>query len=575
MLPKPPFLCDLTLEQELEAFERLKPRLATVWSAVSGSAEMPATSVVVPSLTLDNEELAKLTGASYYEERLLFLLIRLRNPRAQSRVRHLAAGPPADARLLFELAGGRPGQPRACAPDDALRVPTRRPGRSRQKVLERPRLLQRIRYAIHDHDRAYLTVFNSTPLERRLAVLLGIPLNGLDPSLVASRLEIRQPARVQAGRRRDAGGRRGHLHARGGSRGARRAQAAAPIDEARPHQAERQLLGRGQRARRVPQQGTTRVWRAAPSTKRPCRVPTEQPTRYFEKLGRMGGVVEEYIEAGEKVSPSAQFRTSPTGEVLDISTHDQILGGDSGQIYLGCNFPAQDDYRQQIRAAGLRVGEVLARLGVVSRFGVDFLAWRNAPHEEWRITALEINLRVVGTTHPFLALRFLTGGDLDPVSGEFLSLSGRPKHYRATDNLCSEIYRGILPEDLIDIVSMNGLHYSHRTESGVLFHMIGAVSEFGKLGLTVIGNDRDEADAIYERTIDVLRVEATLGHLPSGFEWPGGKRRRDRRPRKRWPLSHRLSRCASGSRTSWVRLNREGINWCPSACALLRKSRRA
>ena len=24
-----------------------------------------------------------------------------------------------------------------------------------QKVLERPRLLQRIRYAIHDHDRAY------------------------------------------------------------------------------------------------------------------------------------------------------------------------------------------------------------------------------------------------------------------------------------------------------------------------------------------------------------------------------------------------------------------------------------
>jgi len=251
-------------------------------------------------------------------------------------------------------------------------------------------------------------------------------------------------------------------------------------------------------------------------------LPTEQPMRYFEKLGRMGGVVEEYIEAGEKVSPSAQLRTSPTGEVLDISTHDQILGGDSGQIYLGCNFPAQAGYRQQIRAAGLRIGEVLARLGVVSRFGVDFLAWRNTPQEEWRITALEINLRFVGTTHPFLALRFLTGGTMDTVSGQFLSLSGRPKHYRATDNLCSELYRGILPEDLIDILSMNGLHYSHRTESGVLFHMIGAVSEYGKLGLTVIGNDRDEADAIYDRTVDVLRVEATLGHLPSGFEWPGG-----------------------------------------------------
>jgi len=48
MLPKPPFLCDLTLEQELEAFERLKPRLATVWDALSTETEMPVTSVVVP-----------------------------------------------------------------------------------------------------------------------------------------------------------------------------------------------------------------------------------------------------------------------------------------------------------------------------------------------------------------------------------------------------------------------------------------------------------------------------------------------------------------------------------------------
>src|SRR4029079_14564795 len=52
-----------------------------------------------------------------------------------------------------------------------------------QKVLERPRLIERIRHAVHDPSRAYLTVFNSTPLERKLAVLLGIPLNGLDPSL--------------------------------------------------------------------------------------------------------------------------------------------------------------------------------------------------------------------------------------------------------------------------------------------------------------------------------------------------------------------------------------------------------
>ena len=52
-----------------------------------------------------------------------------------------------------------------------------------EKILERPRLVQRIRNAIVDPSQAYLTVFNSTPLERKLAVLLGIPLNGLDPKL--------------------------------------------------------------------------------------------------------------------------------------------------------------------------------------------------------------------------------------------------------------------------------------------------------------------------------------------------------------------------------------------------------
>ena len=124
------------------------------------------------------------------------------------------------------------------------------------------------------------------------------------------------------------------------------------------------------------------------------------------------------------------------------------------------------------------------------------------------MAALEINLRVLGTTHPYLALQFLTGGRLDPETGLFVSLSGRAKYYMATDNLRAASYRGILPEDLIDIVTNNGLHYSYRTESGVLFHLIGALSEWGKLGLTVIANSRDEVNDLYRRTLDVLDREA-------------------------------------------------------------------
>ena len=67
------------------------------------------------------------------------------------------------------------------------------------------------------------------------------------------------------------------------------------------------------------------------------------------------------------------------------------------------------------------------------------------------------------------------------------------------------------PEDLLDITTINHLHYSQGTETGVLFHMIGAVSQYGKIGLTVIGNDHAQIDAIYEKTIAVLDRETEYG----------------------------------------------------------------
>jgi hypothetical protein len=409
---------------------------------------------------------------------------------------HLLAGVPAShARARLTM---------LCAYDASPRSLT-------QKILERPRLLQRIRTAIHDPSTAYLTVFNATPLERKLAVLLGIPLNGLDPSLT-------------------------YLGTKSGSRKVFKeagVPCAAGFEDVKDEDEVVDALAELRRQRPGIRRAVVKlndsfsgegnaIFRYPDSHDRSAigdnlsrlqfSVPSETTERYFQKFRRMEGIVEEFIEAEEKTSPSAQFRTSPHGEVLLISTHDQILGGDSGQVYLGCRFPAADHYRQQVTQAGFRIGEILAREGAVSRFGVDFLAWRNRPDEPWQVTALEINLRVVGTTHPFLALKFLTGGDLDVDTGHFLSLSARPKFYMATDNLRSEHYRGILPEDLFDIVTLNGLHYSHRTESGVLFHLIGAVSEFGKLGLTAIANSPEEAWQLYEHTLHVLDAECVVGH---------------------------------------------------------------
>ena len=510
MIPKPPFLKDLTPEQEISEFQRLRPRLAEVWDALTMREEEPHTAVVVPSLTLDQSELRKISGASFYEERLLFLLIRLRNPRA--RMVYVTSQPihPIILEYYLQFLAGIPASHARsrltllCADDASPRSLT-------EKILERPRLIERIRAGIMDPQRAYLTVFNSTPHERKLAVLLGIPLNGCDPQLASlgtksgSRKAFREAEVPLPEGFED-------LHTlheisealaelRARRPGIRRA--VVKLDES--------FSGEGNALFRYPASDSREAF-AESLRQVEFAVPSETPEAYFDKLAKMGGIVEEFIEAEEKHSPSAQLRIGPRGDVLLISTHDQILGGPSGQVFLGCRFPARDEYRMAIQQAGLRIGQVLAAQGVVSRFGVDFLVYRDSADAPWKTTALEINLRMGGTTHPYLALQFLTGGSLDPASGLFLSPSGQAKYYKATDNLYSPRYRGLLPEDLVDLLTVNKLHYSHGSESGVLFHLIGALSEFGKLGLTAIANSPGQVDELYAHTLEVLDKETAYGH---------------------------------------------------------------
>jgi hypothetical protein len=504
-----PFSLPLTPEQELADFEKLKPRLQEVWEALTLQDETPHTSVVVPSLTLDQSGLQKLPGASFYEERLLFLLIRLRNPRA--RVVYVTSQPvhPIILDYYFQFLAGIPASHARgrltllCAHDASPRSLT-------EKILERPRLIQRICDGIVNPERAYLTVFNSTPLERRLAVRLGIPLNGLDPALMdlgtksGSRKVFKEAGVPCPAGREDLRDEEDVLEALLDLKAERPAmrRAVVKLDDS--------FSGEGNALFRYPETVSRESVREA-LRHLEYSLPNDTEESYFEKFAETRGIVEEYVEGLDKQSPSVQLRTSPRGEVITLSTHDQILGGPTGQVFLGCSFPAHEEYRREIHQAGVKIAEVLARHGVVSRFAIDFLTWRETPGGPWRVAALEINLRMGGTTHPFLALQFLTGGRLDPESGIFLSWSGQPKYYRATDNLRSDLYRGLLPEDLIDILTEHRLHYSHGTESGVLFHLIGALSEFGKLGLTAIANSREAVDRLYRHTLEVLDREAASG----------------------------------------------------------------
>ena len=104
-------------------------------------------------------------------------------------------------------------------------------------------------------------------------------------------------------------------------------------------------------------------------------------------------------------------------------------------------------------------------------------------------------------------LSFLTDGQYDAGSGEYTTASGQPRYYFCSDNLHSKQYRGLTPHDLIEIAMENDLQYDGSSQEGVMFHLIGALSEFGKLGVVCIGSSPERAWGYYEKICQVLEFE--------------------------------------------------------------------
>lgn len=496
--------------REIEQFDALKSRLVSIWADLQTDPDYDHTSLIVPSLSVNQEELAKVLGSSYYEERLLFALIRLRNPNA--RLIYVTSQPvhPDIVDYYLQLLDGvtvnhaRQRLQMISVHDASSRPLT-------QKILERPRLLARLRGQIGDPARAYLTCYNSTVLERRLAVALGIPLNGVDPELLyygtkSGSREIFKETGV--------GLPAGFENL---SSESEVVDALLQLNAERPSisravvKLNEGFSGEGNGVFTYPQAERTgeSIRKALRSLK--WSSGQESFASFMRKFAEMGGIVEELVDAQEIRSPSVQMRIYPNGTSAIVSSHEQVLGGSTGQVYLGCRFPANDEYRSLLQDEANKIGAALSRKGVIGRFGIDFLVGRNAGGP-WASHAIEINLRMGGTTPPFHALEFLTGGKLDAASGLFYMPDGKPKFYSATDNLKSPEYRGLLPEDLFQIISRHGLAYRHATETGSLFYMIGALSQFGKLGMTCIGDSPEEAQQLFERTVAVLDNETEGGH---------------------------------------------------------------
>jgi hypothetical protein len=230
---------------------------------------------------------------------------------------------------------------------------------------------------------------------------------------------------------------------------------------------------------------------------------------YLAKFGENAGIVEERITGQEIRSPSVQLRVLPGGAVELLSTHDQLLGGASGQSYLGCTFPAASEYATLITGHAAVIGQRLADEGALGRFAVDFVVVRDDAGN-WASYAIELNLRKGGTTHPFLTLQFLTDGRYDADTGLFLTPRGGEKHLVATDHLESGLLRGLVPADLFDIVARHQLHFDQSRQTGVVFHMISCLTEHGRVGLTAVGDTPAEAQQRYREAERILLAEAQL-----------------------------------------------------------------
>lgn len=480
-----PATATTTFDKRQQAFvERLTEE--GTWGLHSGCV------VVLPSTSFATSELRKIVGVQYYEERLLYLSLLLDRPELSM---VYVTSLPVDPDIVDYYLSFLPDPDHARRRLRLLSVGDPEPCALSAKLLANPQVLDEVRAAAGGGD-AYVLPFNVTDLEAAVCDRLALPLFGPSPGLVelGSKTGSRRVAR-QAGVAVPDGDE--GLYSMDEVEDAISAlRARRPDVDAVVVKLNNGFSGQGNAIVAVDRLASTGLAAATAF----CADEESWPS-YAGKVANEGAIVEELVRHSGLESPSAQARIAPGGAYEVVSTHDQILGGTDNQVYLGCRFPARDEYRHAIRRAVERVADVLAREGVIGHFGVDFLVVPGA--EGPQVTLSEINLRMGGTTHPFGMAAAVTGGAYDGATGELVA-GGRSKSYVATDNLKSAALVGRRPAEAIDALTRAGLAFDRTSCAGATLHLLGALRDYGKVGLTCIGDSPAEANGLYSEAVAVL-----------------------------------------------------------------------
>ena len=121
--------------------------------------------------------------------------------------------------------------------------------------------------------------------------------------------------------------------------------------------------------------------------------------------------------------PERADRRAARRRVVVLATHEQVMGGAGGQVYMGCRFPADARLRRRAGAPRARGGGAAGGARRAGSASIDFAAARDA-RGRWHLHALEVNLRKGGTTHPYAALRNLAPGRYDEAAGRWFTADG-------------------------------------------------------------------------------------------------------------------------------------------------------
>src|SRR3981081_3087203 len=144
-------------------FDQLQKKLVPLWKSIERFNQDPQTIVVVPSMSIDAIGSGAVLQA--YEERFLFLLLLLRQPRARVVYVTSQAILPSIIDYYLDLLPGviashAKRRLYLVAPLDATSRPLS------LKLLERPRLIEQIRSLIPDLNRTHLVPYKQHGVER-------------------------------------------------------------------------------------------------------------------------------------------------------------------------------------------------------------------------------------------------------------------------------------------------------------------------------------------------------------------------------------------------------------------------